>query len=184
MDMERRLDKDQAINCFLNNHLILIRLPLISDDEMANLYGEEVISALAEVDEYGRSEGFCRDCRERCCSLISCELYSTELKKCPIQPYRPVLCRMHFCNRFSEKYRMLVKEIGDIFLDGLLTAEKMGSKIIHLFDTPPLGKYMPEMTVFVSKTLQEIKSGNMTEIQGLEMIHAEAEKFRLAERIS
>jgi len=90
------------------------------DVEMELLYGEELSVAVKELERYDHEEKLCSTCISRCCPMVKCELYSPVLSRCPIWPYRPVLCRMHFCNKFVGSYGLLVKDIGDIFLDGLL----------------------------------------------------------------
>ncbi len=106
-------------------------MPLIGDSEMARLFGEETAAALAELDACNRQGQICSSCRGSCCRLVSCELYTPELSCCPVQKFRPVLCRMHFCHKFNAKYPLLVKEAGDI-ARGLAGTVSQAEKLLQM----------------------------------------------------
>jgi hypothetical protein len=151
-------------------------LPLISDSEMTRLFGEEVASALAELELFNRQERICPTCRGSCCRLVSCEFYTPELDCCPAQKLRPVLCRMHFCKSYARVYPWLVKEMGDIYLESLIEAGKSGYKKVFLFDCPPLKNCAPEMVTPVSHKLSEFKQGRAGKAAVLESVEIELEK--------
>ena len=171
------MDIDKAKNNFLRNFERLSRLPLITDDEMQQLFGEEVKSALSELECYDQQEKLCAHCISRCCLLVDCELYTPELSCCPIHSFRPLLCRMHFCNRFALAYPSFVKEIGDIFLESLLAAERQNKKKAALFDSPPLGQYAPELVAAITSLIVDFKKGRLDDSSALEMIQAEVEHY-------
>jgi hypothetical protein len=154
---DHHLDIEEAVQGFLRNYESLVRLPLISDSEMSRLFGEGVASALAELGIFNQEEQLCLHCGGACCRLVRCELYLPEMGCCPLHQYRPVLCRMHFCTKYARTYPWLVKEIGDIYLESLITAEKAGCKTIPLFDCPPLKKAAPGMVELVSRSLAELR---------------------------
>jgi hypothetical protein len=149
---------------------------LISDSEMMRLFGEEVASALAELELFNRQEQLCPRCKGGCCRLVHCELFLPEMDCCPLHQYRPVLCRMHFCTKYSLTYPRLVKEIGDIYLESLITAEKAGCKTVALFDCPPLKKAAPAMVELVSRSLADFREGRASKTAVLESVGIELER--------
>jgi hypothetical protein len=175
---DHHLDIERAVRSFLQNYESLSRLPLISDSEMSRLFGEEVASALTELELFNRQGQFCLRCRGSCCRLVSCELYTPGLTRCPVQDLRPVLCRMHFCRQFSGVYPLLVKETGDIFLDSLIAAEKKGFKEVFLFDCPPLAKPAPGLVKSISRCIDDLREGRTDEAAALRDIEAEIEGYR------
>jgi hypothetical protein len=176
MGIERHLDVDRAVNRFLKHFESLSRLPLVSDAEMDGLYGEEVSEGLAELECYNQQEKLCQDCRSRCCQLVDCELYAPDLSRCPIYSFRPALCRMHFCQKFVPRYSALVKETGDVFLEGLLAAEKINGRRASLFDSPPLGKLVPHLVAVVLSQISAIRENRLDEASALRKIQAEVEQ--------
>jgi len=117
------LNREKALRSFLGHIDSLTRLPLITDSEMSSLFGEEVVAAIEQLDRYNQAESLCSNCESRCCLACRCELYAPEFGCCPIHEYRPVLCRLHFCNTFSETDNSTIVELGDIFFDCLLAAD-------------------------------------------------------------
>ncbi len=176
MNSSRHLDVNKAVNNFLQYFERLSRLPLITDDEMHQLFGEDVKLALAELDCYNRQDKLCARCVSRCCLLVDCELYSPDLKTCPIHSYRPLICRMHFCNQFALVYPVLVKEIGDVFLESLLVAESRDKQKAQLLDSPPLGKYIPKLLASVTSLINVFKKGRLDEAPVLKLIQEELDK--------
>jgi hypothetical protein len=153
-------------------------LPLVSDAEMALLFGQEVAEALAELELFSRQGQICLTCRGSCCRLVSCELYWPELTCCPVQKSRPVLCRMHFCRKFTQVYPLLVKESGDIYLESLIAAQNSGYKKVSLFDCPPLSYVAPELVKPVARSLAEFREGRRDEAATIRIIEAGLESYR------
>jgi Fe-S-cluster containining protein len=176
MGIGHHLDVDRAVGNFLKYFESLSYLPLIADAEMDGLFGAEVKELLAELERYNGQERICRDCVNRCCQLVDCELYSPELSRCPIHSFRPPLCRMHFCNKFVAQYGALVKEAGDVFLESLLAAEKVNGEKARLFDSPPLGGLIPRLVAFASPLITAIRENGVDEAAAWGMIRAEIEK--------
>lgn len=173
MDNINHPNKNKAVEIFLNNFEKLTHLPLISDAEMAMLYGTQVQNIINEIQAYNGQEKICHNCVSRCCNMVKCEFYSSELSQCVLHQSRPVLCRVHFCHKFAEKYGIVVKEIGDIFLDGLQILENSHNPKVKFFDTPPLGNYLPEILAKFKAKLVEFKAGIITESELLETIQIE-----------
>lgn len=184
MDGNHHLDVNKAVSNFLAYFESLSRLPLITDAEMDQVFGTEVTLALAELEGYNQQGKLCQDCASRCCRLVDCELYTAELNRCPVQAFRPVLCRMHFCQKFALTYSSLVKEVGDIFLESLLAAERLGSKKASLCDSPPLGKYAPELVAAITPRIMAFKEGRLDEGSALGIIQSEAEKYRTGDTLN
>jgi hypothetical protein len=178
LDTDRHLDVDKARDHFLKNFESLSRLPLISDAEMEQLFGAEVSAALTELYQFNQKGNICRQCNSRCCLLVSCELYTARLSRCPIYSYRPVLCRVHFCNQYAPEYRTLVKKIGDIYIESLIEADRMDSEKVYLFDSPPLMKLAPELVAKIASYILDFKEGRLDEPSTFGLIEAAAEKYR------
>ena len=175
-EAEPHLDINRAVANFLKHFEGLSRLPLISDAEMLRLFGPEVIAGLAELERYNSQEKLCQECTARCCRLVDCELYAPDLGRCPIYSYRPVLCRMHFCQNFVPRYGALVKEAGDIFLESLLAAEKINGRRARFFDSPPLVQLVPRLVEEVLARISAVREKRLDEPSALKQIEAEIEK--------
>jgi hypothetical protein len=172
MEKESHLDVKEAVQRFLSQFERLSRLPFIADSEMEQLYGQEVTRGLAELNRFNQEKRICRNCQDRCCRLVDCELYSEAFSGCPVYPYRPVLCRMHFCNKFALEYPFLVKDLGDIFLDGLLAAQSINNRRVELLDSPPLSRFVPDLIAELKDKVTEVKENRLSEAAALEMIQS------------
>lgn len=164
------LDNTRAIKAFLDHFEGLSCLPFVTDTEMELLYGAEVAAALQDLDRWNRQEGICRGCAVRCCLLVKCELYDKDLNLCPVQSLRPPLCRMHFCGLFSRKYPLLVKGLGDIFLDSQLAAARMNNAAVKMLDCPPLEPAAPDLIKALVSLLDQVKEGRLDESEARELI--------------
>jgi hypothetical protein len=170
VDTDCNLDVTRAVSHFRVQFESLSLLPFITDSEMDRLFGEEIREAIGKLQRYGEQEKLCRNCTDRCCRLVSCELYAPELSRCPVYPFRPLLCRMHFCRHFTQTYPILVREMGDIFLEGLLAAEKIDKGKAALFDCPPLRKLIPELLGSIVPLIEGVKEGRLEENSILKLI--------------
>lgn len=173
MGSKRHLDVTKEAENFLKYFERLSSLPLLTDAEVASLFGNGVISVLEELDRYNTREKLCACCSRRCCLLVDCELYTPELSTCPIQSYRPLLCRMHFCNQFTLVYPVQVKEMGDIFLESVLAAEHLDKNKAAFFDAPPLKRFTPDLVNAIECLLADFKKGLLDEPSVLKLIQAE-----------
>jgi hypothetical protein len=170
MEKGRHLDLEKAVQSFLGQFESLVRLPFITDSEMEHLYGQEVTSGLAQLHRFNLDKGICRNCNDRCCRLVDCELYSEAFSGCPVHSYRPILCRMHFCQKFALEYPFLVKDLGDIFLEGLLAGQKIDSRKSNSLDSPPLTKFAPDLIEEISAHLTAIKENRLSETEAFKII--------------
>jgi hypothetical protein len=174
----QHLNLDKAVSRFLANADGLSRLPLMTDAEMLQIYGQEVMESSQEMANYNRQAQICLNCEKRCCLLVHCELYDTGFSQCPVYDYRPAICRMHFCDKFAIVNNSFVREFADVYINCLLEAKLEGSTKVDLFDSPPLSKYAPQFLAAVSPFLNAFKAGKLNEAAALQSINTEAEKFR------
>jgi hypothetical protein len=171
-------DISLAVSNFLKHFESLLRLPFITDAEMDVLFGAEVTAALKELDLYNQKEKLCHECHSRCCLLVKCEFYLPGFSRCPVYAFRPLLCRMHYCNKFAPVYKELVKTAGDIFLESLLAGEAINPRKIALLDSPPLGKLVTELVTAVKIHLTAFEESRLDEESALNAITLELERYR------
>jgi hypothetical protein len=164
MGKDQRLDVSSAVSNFLKNFESLSCLPLITDAEMSRLFGEEVTLAIAELEVFNRKEQLCRRCTNRCCQLVNCELYSHKFSGCPIYDFRPLLCRMHFCRNFPPECSASIRDLGDIFLDSLISIERRDNKKARLFDSPSFKNCAPELAAKITPLINVFEAGSLDEI--------------------
>ncbi|MDD5700987.1 MAG: hypothetical protein PHU23_02955 [Dehalococcoidales bacterium] len=177
MDSDNHLNINEAVKTFLSSFKSLSRLPLITDAEMDRVFGKEVSAALAKLYSFNEEQEICRGCLSRCCLLVRCELYDPRLVRCPIYTCRPVLCRMHFCDRYTRAFGLLVKDIGDIFLESLSAAERLDPLTAGLLDSPPLGGPASRLTGAILPVINSIGDGCLDEVSGRKLILDEVEKY-------
>lgn len=175
------IDKQRAVDTFLAQIGNLERLPLVSDVEFTRLYGEEVASTLAVLDNANGEASLCDDCGGKCCSAAGCELYSDRFDWCPIYSYRPVVCRLHFCHRFETAGRQAVVDLSDVFFDSLLAAESQGDERVRLFDSPPLERNAPQLTAAAAGWMSDLAAGTLSPKRVAGLLRRETAKFRTAD---
>jgi len=173
------INKENALRNFLERVEQLSQLPLITDLEMNELFGEEVAAALAELNRYNQHEQVCWHCEKTCCQVTGCEFYAPQFSQCPIHDFRPVVCRLHFCHRFHITGSSLVEELGDIFFDGLLAADRDGSTRVRLFDSPPLAGSSPDLVAVTSPWMNAVRAGSLGPEYAAKLIRQEAEKYQI-----
>jgi hypothetical protein len=157
----------------------LYRLPLIAEPEMEGLFGEEVAGTLARLGRLDQQERTCLQCPSKCCNLVQCEFFIPCLDRCPIHAFRPVLCRMHFCGQFAGEDRDAVKELGDIFLEGLLAAEPLDREKASLLDSPPFGLTAPRLVAAILPLIKAIREKSLEEKIALNQINELAAGYRI-----
>ena len=172
------MNKKKAVACFLEYVEQLSCLPLITDLEMYELYGEEVSNAVAEMDRVNQEERFCLHCQSRCCLACGCELYAPQFDQCPIFNFRPVLCRLHYCHRFNTAGRSIAVELGDIFFDSLLAAEQAGIAKVRLFESPPLAANAPGLITATAPLMDAVRTGSLDPKHANKLINQEARKYQ------
>jgi hypothetical protein len=178
MFRQQHLNIDVAIRHFLENVEGLARLPLLTDVEMEMLLGPEVARGSAVMAHLNLEKNICGGCEKRCCPMVKCELYDTRFSLCPIFDYRPLICRMHYCDRFVVSDKSFIQEFADIYLNALIEAKIRGSKKVNLFDSPPFSRYAQDWLAAVTPALNEFKAGTLGEADTLRIILFEAERYR------
>lgn len=128
------MDKEKAIKNFGRNVKRFPQLPFIADLELEELFGQEVGRALEFLERIDREEKICSSCGGRCCRQMGCEFFAEDFGECPINDYRPLLCRFHYCEEFGGDQKSLIKELSDIFVEGIsrLEAESGAISAIEL----------------------------------------------------
>jgi hypothetical protein len=170
-------DIGKEVESFLSGYGHLVRLPLISDTEAESLFSAQFLRTLEQLRQYDQAERICSGCAGLCCGTIHCEVYDPAFGTCPIFSLRPLLCRLHFCNKF-DNYREEVKIVGDIFLEGLLEIEKRGSCKAKLFDSPPLAPADPAMAGKIIPLMTAFREGRLDRSAALQAILTVAENYR------
>jgi hypothetical protein len=173
----RHLNMDTAVSRFVKNVEELKRLPLVTDEDKLLIWGEEVIESIAELSRFNQEDKVCQRCAQSCCPLVHCELYFPGFSRCPIFPYRPAICRMHFCQGFAVNDLSFIREFADIYLNSLLEAKLNGSRKVDLFDSPPLGKYAPQLVSAAAPAIKAFQEGRLDEAAALNLIQGEAARF-------
>jgi hypothetical protein len=171
------MDKEKAVNDFLQHVDWLVHLPLITDSEIGWLYGEEMAAAVAKLDSFNRQEKMCEHCQSRCCPACGCELYAPQFSQCPIYDFRPVVCRLHFCHQFNGAQSSLIRELTDIFFDSLATLERQGNTQVRLFDCPPLTRTVPDLVAVVSPWVNAVREGGLNPEYATKLIHQQAQEY-------
>jgi hypothetical protein len=175
---ERHLDQSGAIRAFLARFPGLIGLPFVTDAEMNALYGEEVAAVLDDCERFNRQERLCQSCRDRCCRLVRCEFYNAQFSQCPARPYRPPICRLHFCASFTRRGGFPVKELGDLFLDAWQAAVHLDRRRAALLDCPPFGRLIPDLIGRVSRQLAVAVPDRASEIVITQRIQDAIQSYR------
>ena len=174
------MDKGKAIASFLNHFEQLTRLPLITNQEMKSLFGDEVELAIQELDRLNREKQICLNCNRNCCQEYSCEFFAPQLGWCPVFDIRPVICRIHFCQRFQPSACQMIMELYEIFLDSLEIAAKTGSTKVGLFEIPPFINLAPQLISAIAPLVQAVREGNLDPENGRQLIRLEAMRYRMA----
>lgn len=174
------MDKPKAVSSFLAHIEDLSRLPLVTDDEMRQLYGDEVMAALAEMERFEHESHVCAQCRGRCCSAVRCELYAPRFGRCPIHDFRPIICRLHFCDRFPIAASPLMRELDDIFFEGLLAAQDADIQQAHFVDCPPFTRIAPDIIAMISPLVEAVRNGSLPPEGAEKLIHERAEGYRVS----
>jgi len=187
MFRQQHINLDVAVRRFIENVDSLTRLPLISDSDYELLLGPQVVEASQVMSRINGAKNLCGGCQKRCCPIVKCELYNTRFSICPIFAYRPLVCRMHFCDRFVQEDRSFIGEFADVYLNSLIEAKVHGRKKVDLVDSPPFARYAPELLEALRPALEAFRSGRLEEKAALEAMGEEAARFRtpasFAERI-
>ncbi len=180
LGLDFRLNKARAVENFAAGFRKMASLPFATDADIAAAYGAEVAEALKRLEANGRERNICRDCSQRCCELVRCEFYSPAFNLCPVQDYRPPLCRLHFCGRYGENQAALVKDLGDVFLDGLQAAARIDAARADLFDCPAFAPMVPDLVKTISGYMTAVRQYVIVEDAGRILIRKEIGKYACA----
>jgi hypothetical protein len=173
------IDKQKVIRNYIANVQEMHRLPFITDDEMQQLFGEDITTILTRLSLYDTEKGLCVNCVKRCCLVVHCELYDARFPGCPIFKLRPVVCRLHYCHLFQKDCGQLVEELSDIFFECVIAAESSGITPTRLFDSPPLVRCAPEFISRIGNIMQSVRNNGVDLQHALAVINIEAEKHRV-----
>ncbi len=171
------MDQERAIYRFAEHVDSLPNLPLVTDLEMKELYGEEVASALEELNRLSRKEQLCLHCDSICCQEYGCEFYAPRFGQCPIFELRPVVCRFHFCGKFQVIGGSTITELAEIFLYGLQAAGRHGSERARFFDPPPFGSVAPQLVEAISPWIDAVRKGKLNDRDGWERVREQVAQY-------
>lgn len=176
------MDIERAVESFLRHAGELPDLSLVTDAEFRKLYGEEVVTVVAELENRDREEELCLRCVGECCRDIGCELYAPQFSQCPIHDLRPVACRLHFCHRFDDAGRSLSLALRDVFLGSLTAAEARIGEALTALDCLPLSRCLPEFVAAVVPRVEDVRRGQLCPERALALIRREARRYRTSLR--
>lgn len=117
------MDKEQAVENLIGNIDKFPQLPFITDLELGELFGQEVDQAFQFLEMINEEEKICSSCGGRCCQQMGCEFFAPAFVGCPIHEYRPLLCRFHYCEKFGQHQKSLIRELSDIVVAGVSRLE-------------------------------------------------------------
>ena len=117
------MNGEQAIENFITGLDRSPQLPFITDLELRELFGQEVSQAFEFLEGINKEREICSACGGKCCQQMGCEFFYEAFGGCPIHECRPVLCRFHYCEKFGENQKSLIRELLDIFVSGVSRLE-------------------------------------------------------------
>lgn len=135
------------------------------------------MEALAELKAYDALHHVCAECVDKCCRLVSCEFYEPNFPACTIHDFRPVICRLHFCHRFGSENKELIKALGDMFMSGLESAEKIDA-IARFYDSPPLSPHAHKLVQQILPLFDAFREGEMDAASIIKISEKAAEQYR------
>ena len=172
------MDRENAIANFIECVDYLPCLPFLTDLEMKKLFGEEVVAALGELEDFNREEMICQHCDSNCCQKRSCEFYAPQFSQCPIHDLRPAICRFHFCEKFQSADSSIIKELSEIFLYSLSVAAAGGSRKVVFFNPPPFANVLHKLIEAISPLVNEVRLGRLKPGYGQRRIRQEVMRYR------
>jgi len=174
------VDIEKAIRHFTRQAQRFGQLLLVSDDEVAELYGEEVAAALMKLDYIDKEKQICSNCSGYCCWNLACDLYAAGFHQCPVLDFRPLMCRFYFCDSFHILENKLVTDLTDIFYNSFLAlSARDGHKASDMI-SPLLAGASRVLTVAISTRLGEMHRGEIDPELSAALIRQEVEKYRIA----
>jgi len=175
-----KVDVGKAIRHFLRQAERFGQLLLVSDDEVAELYGEEVAAALTKLECIDKEKQICSSCGGYCCWNLACDLYAAGFHQCPVIDFRPLMCRFYFCDSFHTLENKLVTDLTDIFYNSFLALSAKDISKASDMISPLLAGASPELTVTLSTRLDEMRRGEIDPELSARLIRQEVEKYRIS----
>lgn len=139
------LDVVASVQRFQTGLADLPQLLFVSDDEVAQLTGSAACGMLHDLEKQGVEERLCATCGGICCRDVGCELYAVPFQRCPIQRFRPLACRFHFCHRFGPAHKAEIVALRDLYLACYMLRDSQDSFKLRCLDAPPLAQLCPEL---------------------------------------
>lgn len=174
------MDIDKAVRNFLKQVDRFGQLLLVTDNEVEELYGEEVAAALAKLERINQEKQICSGCDGFCCWKIGCDLYDIKFNRCPVNDFRPLACRFHFCNSFYILENELVTELADIFYSSFLALSVWDSDKSTEMISPLLAGVPTELAAALSLRMGEVRRGELDTELAEEFVRREVETYRTA----
>ncbi len=172
------MDKGKATDRFLKRVDRFSQMPLITGEEVASLFGEEVTQALAQLEHFTAENRICAECGGVCCRDIGCELYASQFGQCPIHEYRPIACRMHFCPRLDDPFRSVIIELRDVFVGCYRAIDFWDSANLRALDSPPFAGVCPQFVAAVGSSVNGVREGWLAPGPAGRMLCREAADYR------
>ncbi len=172
------LDESRAIATFLDRVGRFSQVALLTDEEVAELFGPQAVAAMAAFDGYSRENGLCASCGGECCREIGCEAYSDLFQECPIYDTRPLLCRFHFCHRFDTVDKSLVIALRDVFMACYTADQICSGTVARSMSVPPLENGCPILAANVQPVIESVRKGSLSPREGIRLIRGEVERYR------
>jgi hypothetical protein len=173
-----RMDKGKAISRFMDRVDRFSQIDLITDQEMRDLFGEEIMELLGQLELLGREERLCELCGGKCCADIGCELFSSHFGQCPIHSCRPIACRLHFCYSFDNPYKSAIIDLRDVFFGCFRGLDLQGSANIGSLDMPPFNSRCSGFLAAVAPLIESVRQGKAVPQNAAKEILKEAYRFR------
>lgn len=172
------MDKGKAISRFLDRVDHFSQIILVTDEEMRDLFGDDMTELLGQLDLFSRKERLCARCGGKCCADIGCELFAPHFGQCPIHSYRPIACRLHFCYSFDNPYKSTIIDLRDVFFGCFRAVDLWSSANIRSLDTPPFDGRCPELLAAVVLLVEAVRQRKAEPEAVAKEILREAQRFR------
>ena len=161
------------------------QLPFVTDLEVREFCGQEVAQALEFLEGINKEGGICSACGGKCCQQMGCEFFYQAFGGCPIHEYRPVLCRFHYCEKFGEDQKSLIRELLDIFVSGVSRLEAESGAIpsielnmlLYSACRKPEESY-PQLIEDIRQIVAAAKRGEVDREKAIMMLGEEALSYR------
>ena len=173
------MDIEKAVHTFLEQSDLKNQIVFITDKDIKELFGEEVTEAITRLQLLNRDKHLCSDCDGYCCSDIDCELYDVRYDLCPIYDFRPMVCRLQFCNRFYMQEVELINGLREVYFGSLMAIGDWESARTMAMSVPPFTDVLPEVAATFSRIVDKMQQGELEPELAAELLRQEVEWFRI-----